>query len=63
MGGQKDGGVFDQFSGAAITPRAVVRAVKQGLVLFREYKATLLAGKHQQQIDDHRVAVSASPEK
>lgn len=60
---KKDGGVFDQFSGATITPRAVVRAVKQGLVLFREYKATLLAGKHEQQIDDHRVAVSASPEK
>ena len=60
---KKDGGVFDQFSGATITPRAVVRAVKQGLVLFREYKATLLAGKHEQQNDDHSVAVSASPEK
>lgn len=60
---RKDGGVFDQFSGATITPRAVVRAVRQGLVLFHEYRATLLAGKHQQQIDDHRAAGTASPEK
>lgn len=28
---KKDGGTFDQFSGATITPRAVVGAVKQGL--------------------------------
>jgi electron transport complex protein RnfG len=28
---KKDGGAFDQFSGATITPRAVVGAVKQGL--------------------------------
>lgn len=30
----KDGGVYDQFSGATITPRAVVRAIKEGLELF-----------------------------
>lgn len=30
----KDGGVFDQFTGATITPRAVVQAVKQGLEFF-----------------------------
>lgn len=29
---KKDGGVFDQFSGATITPRAVVNAVHQSLV-------------------------------
>lgn len=28
---KKDGGTFDQFSGATITPRAVVNAVKRGL--------------------------------
>jgi Na+-translocating ferredoxin:NAD+ oxidoreductase subunit G len=29
-----DGGEFDQFTGATITPRAVVRAVRRGLVYF-----------------------------
>ena len=32
---RKDGGVFDQFAGATITPRAVVAAVKRGLALYR----------------------------
>ncbi|WP_406672878.1 electron transport complex subunit RsxG [Natronospira sp.] len=31
---QADGGEFDQFTGATITPRAVVRAVRRGLVYF-----------------------------
>jgi len=31
MGVKKDGGVFDQFAGATITPRGVVNAVKGGL--------------------------------
>ncbi len=31
---KKDGGEFDQFSGATITPRAIVKAVKEGLDLF-----------------------------
>jgi electron transport complex protein RnfG len=40
---QKDGGVFDQFSGATITPRAVVSAVKDGLALFAAHRDTLTA--------------------
>lgn len=39
---KKDGGVFDQFSGATITPRGVVKAVKGGLEFFRQDKAELL---------------------
>lgn len=31
---KKDGGEFDQFAGATITPRAVVNAVKRGLLQF-----------------------------
>ena len=31
---RKDGGEFDQFTGATITPRAVVKAVRQALELF-----------------------------
>lgn len=33
---KKDGGAFDQFAGATITPRAVVGAVKRGLEFFAE---------------------------
>ncbi|MGR9045260.1 MAG: electron transport complex subunit RsxG [Gammaproteobacteria bacterium] len=40
---KKDGGVFDQFSGATITPRAIVKAVYQGLKFFENHKAELLA--------------------
>jgi electron transport complex protein RnfG len=39
----KDGGRFDQFTGATITPRAVVGAVKQAILTFRQHRATLLA--------------------
>lgn len=39
---KKDGGVFDQFAGATITPRAVVKAVKGGLVFFEANRAALL---------------------
>lgn len=42
---KKDGGIFDQFSGATITPRAVVKAVVKGLNFFAAHKAELLAGK------------------
>ncbi|MCP1726152.1 electron transport complex protein RnfG [Natronospira proteinivora] len=35
---QADGGEFDQFTGATITPRAVVRAVRRGLVYFETNK-------------------------
>jgi electron transport complex protein RnfG len=33
---KRDGGVFDQFTGATITPRAIVRAVKNTLIYFKE---------------------------
>ena len=39
---KKDGGRFDQFSGATITPRAVVNAIKSGLLFFRENRDTLI---------------------
>jgi electron transport complex protein RnfG len=39
---KKDGGVFDQFAGATITPRAVVKAVKGGLEFFAQEKSKLL---------------------
>lgn len=46
---KKDGGIFDQFTGATITPRAIVKAVHKSLRYFREHKSALL-GKG---ADDH----------
>ncbi|VUD52299.1 Electron transport complex subunit RnfG [Thalassocella blandensis] len=39
---KKDGGEFDQFTGATITPRAVVHQVKQTLEFFERNKSALL---------------------
>ncbi|MCQ4313197.1 electron transport complex subunit RsxG [Pseudomonas stutzeri] len=39
---KKDGGDFDQFAGATITPRAVVGAVHRALKYFDAHKAELL---------------------
>jgi electron transport complex protein RnfE len=39
---KKDGGVFDQLAGATITPRAVVKAVKDGLDFFAAHRAEIL---------------------
>ena len=39
---KKDGGDFDQFAGATITPRGVVGAVKKGLVYFAAHKPEFL---------------------
>ena len=41
---KKDGGDFDQFTGATITPRAVVRAVKRALKFFEMHRDELLYG-------------------
>lgn len=40
---RKDGGSFDQLTGATITPRAVVKAVHESLLYFSEHRATLFA--------------------
>lgn len=39
---QRDGGHFDQFTGATITPRAVVKAVHSALLYFEANKKMLL---------------------
>lgn len=38
----KDSGMFDQFTGATITPRTVVKAVKKTLLYFKDNKHSLL---------------------
>ena len=38
---KKDGGQFDQFTGATITPRAVVGAVKNAIIYFQQNQASI----------------------
>lgn len=40
---RKDGGEFDQFSGATITPRALVTAVKGGLDLYAAHREEIFS--------------------
>ncbi len=40
---KKQGGLFDQFTGATITPKAVILGVKTGLQLFEQHRKSLLA--------------------
>lgn len=51
---KKDGGSFDQFTGATITPRAVVQQVKKALTVFEENRAMFLekAAEHAAQVQD-----------
>ncbi len=45
---RRDGGVFDQFTGATVTPRAVVRAVRATLVYFGAHRRELFAKRSAQ---------------
>ncbi|QEP45114.1 electron transport complex subunit RsxG [Ectothiorhodospiraceae bacterium BW-2] len=38
---KKEGGVFDQFTGATITPRAVVNAIKNSLLFYQQQRQAL----------------------
>ena len=40
-GVKRDGGTFDQFTGATVTPRAVVKAVRNALVYFSAHRESL----------------------
>lgn len=42
---KKDGGQFDQFTGATITPRAVVRSVRLALKFFQQHGKEFVADK------------------
>ena len=45
---KKDGGQFDQFTGATITPRAVIKAVKNALLYFKTHQNELFAPHNEQ---------------
>ena len=38
---KRDGGIFDQFTGATISPRAVVNAVHRSLLYYSEHRDEL----------------------
>lgn len=40
---ERDGGEFDQLTGASITPRAVVKAIKETLLYFEKHKDEVFA--------------------
>lgn len=46
---RKDGGDFDQFTGATITPRAVVGAVKRALQYFEDHREALFRGRQREE--------------
>lgn len=50
---KKDNGVFDQMTGATITPRAVVKAIKTLLLYYRSNKLQLLDQSRQQEDSQH----------
>ena len=45
---EKDGGEFDQFTGATITPRAIVKAVHRSLQYYQKYRDSLFANNVKQ---------------
>lgn len=50
---KKDGGVFDQFTGATITPRAVVGAIHQVLSYVQKYHAELFTNPYFDSSHEH----------
>ena len=56
---KKDGGRFDQFSGATITPRAVVKAVKEGLQFFKMHQGEILTNITPSQTEESNPNISA----
>jgi electron transport complex protein RnfG len=44
---RRDGGDFDQFTGATITPRAVVEAVRDTLIYFEDHRDQVFAQNRQ----------------
>ncbi|MCJ8320851.1 MAG: electron transport complex subunit RsxG [Colwellia sp.] len=58
----KDGGMFDQFTGATITPRAVVAAVKKTALYFKENQNSLFSQKNDCQLTNE-VLMSDNEEK
>jgi electron transport complex protein RnfG len=59
---KKDGGQFDQFTGATITPRAVVNAVKLSVEYYLANKATIFKAPNACSVNNMTEKVSQSNE-
>ena len=57
---KKDRGEFDQFAGATITPRAVVKAVHNALLYFDQHRAELLVVGNTEAASDNALLDSAA---
>ncbi len=51
-GVRKDGGYFDQLTGATISPRAVVKAVRNALIYYREHREEIFAKPAEAKTDE-----------
>ncbi|MFT5575077.1 MAG: electron transport complex protein RnfG [Bermanella sp.] len=60
---KKDGGVFDQFTGATITPRAVTKTVFQALQYFQEHRDHLIAATENEKTHSPSEAASGPASK
>ncbi len=58
---KRDGGVFDQFTGATITPRSIVQAVKNTLLFYRE-KGQRLFGSAETETGTAALPLAPAPE-
>ncbi|MEN8107991.1 MAG: electron transport complex subunit RsxG [Pseudomonadota bacterium] len=54
---KRDGGAFDQLTGATITPRAVVKAVRNSLIYYRDNRKELFADS-----EDNTQTQTSSPD-
>lgn len=52
---KKDGGVFDQFTGATITPRAVVNQIKQSLQAVEQAHNTIFEDKQSSSVGEPKL--------
>ena len=59
---KRDGGAFDQLTGATITPRAIVKAVKKTLLYYRDHRAGLFAETMQPDAKAEPVRGSPTPD-
>lgn len=55
---KKDGGEFDQFTGATITPRAVVRAVHKTLKYFKKHQGAIFSSSETEDIKQEHISVN-----
>ncbi|MFA3789800.1 electron transport complex subunit RsxG [Aliiglaciecola sp. SL4] len=51
---KKDGGQFDQFTGATITPRAVVKSVKNTVLYFQQHQQTLFNAANSCEVENEQ---------